>query len=96
LILSHHFGLRPKYWLDTLSMARLVVGNHIKKDLGSLAAHYGLAAKSVPYREFKGKHWSDLDAATRSALAAGCLRDVEITWELFCKMMNGDDPIALR
>src|SRR5437773_8362608 len=57
LILSHHFDIRPKFWLDTLSMARLVVGNHLSVGLEALAKHFGLAAKNVPYQLFKGKHW---------------------------------------
>ncbi len=33
LILSYHYGIKPAFWLDTLSMARLLHGNHIKKSL---------------------------------------------------------------
>ena len=52
LILSHHFGVKPRYWLDTLSMARQVLGNHLKKGLGELATHYRLPEKNVPYNLF--------------------------------------------
>ncbi len=83
LILSHHFGIRPKLWLDTLSMARLVLGTATSLSLDSLAKHYGLAPKSVPYNSFKGKHWHELSSTEQSALADGCLHDVDLTWAVF-------------
>ena len=54
LILSHHYGIKPAYYLDTLSMARLLFGNHIKKSLGALAELFGLGAKEIPYDLFRG------------------------------------------
>jgi DNA polymerase len=86
LILSHHFGLRPKAWLDTLSMARQVIGNHLPKGLDSLAAHFGLPAKNVPYALFKGRSWADLPPADQTLVAQGCLRDVELTWTVFNRL----------
>ena len=83
LILSHHFGIKPKYWLDTLSMARYLHGRDLSLSLESLAAHYGLGAKSVPYDKFKSKRWADLDQQLRDELAEGCRRDVELTYALF-------------
>jgi len=92
LILSHHFGIKPARWLDTLSMARYLHGAHIKKSLGSLSAYYGFAEKSVPYDLFKGKHWADLDPATQQALADGCLRDCELTYQIFERMLQQGFP----
>jgi DNA polymerase len=86
LILSHHFGLRPKYWLDTLSMARQVIGNHLPKGLDALAGHFGLPRKNVPYALFKGRRWDELPPADRSAIAGGCVRDVELTWTIFNRL----------
>jgi DNA polymerase len=54
LILSHHYGIKPRFIYDTLSMARLQLGNHVSVSLQSLADHYGLQAKNVPYNLFKG------------------------------------------
>src|SRR5215472_3252812 len=39
LILSHHFDIHPAFWFDTLSMARLLIGNHLPKSLETLAQH---------------------------------------------------------
>lgn len=90
LILSHHYGIRPKFILDTLSMARLQLGNHISVGLESLARHYGLPSKSVPYDRMRGRHWADMDAGLRAELAAGCLHDVSLTYDIFCRLMRGD------
>jgi hypothetical protein len=89
LILSHHYGIHPKFFLDTLSMARMVHGNHVSASLGSLSKLYGLEPKSVPYDLFKGKHYNDLDSNTRRLLAEGCLHDVELTWDIFRGMAPG-------
>jgi DNA polymerase len=89
LILSHHYGIKPAFWFDTLSMARLVHGNHLSVSLASLAAHYGLAAKTVPYDLFRGRRWADLDAATRDSLGAGCCHDVDLTYQIFKSLGQG-------
>jgi len=89
LILSHHYGIKPAMWFDTLSMARAVLGPHLPKGLGALAEHFGLGAKNVPYDLFKGKHWHELAPATQQAVASGCCHDVELTWHLFCLLSQG-------
>ena len=89
LILSHHYGIKPKFILDTLSMARLQLGNHVSVGLGSLASHYGLAAKNVPYDSFRGRRWADIDSALRHELAVGCLHDVELTYDIFQRLAPG-------
>jgi hypothetical protein len=86
LILAHHYGIVPKLYLDTLSMARALVGTHIGKSLQSLAEHFGLGAKNVPYDLFKGKHWHELSAGVRDQVAAGACHDVQLTWDLFHKL----------
>lgn len=83
LILSHHYGVKPAFWFDTLSMARLLIGNHLSVSLSNLSKHFGLAAKSVPYDLFKGRHWHELSAAEQQAVGDGCAHDVELTYQLF-------------
>lgn len=89
LILAHHYGIKPRFWFDTLSMARLVHGNHLSVALSSLAKHYGLEDKSVPYNLFKNKRWENIDAPTRALLGAGCLHDCELTWQIFQSLAQG-------
>lgn len=86
LILSHHYGVKPGHWLDTLSMARMVVGNHLSVSLASLAKHYDLAAKNVPYDLFKGKHFNEISAPILRMLGDGCLHDCELTYDIFGRL----------
>lgn len=86
LILSHHYGIKPRFIYDTLSMGRLVHGNHISVSLESLCRLYGLAAKSIDYDSFKGKRFSGLSNVELRNLGSGCLGDVDRTLEIFGKM----------
>jgi len=93
LILSHHFGIRPRVWLDTLSMARLLVGNHLRVGLESLARQFNLGAKIVPYNQFKGRHWIDIPSDLQDQIAAGSIHDCELTFQLFQKL-KANFPIS--
>lgn len=88
LILSHHFDTHPVFWFDTLSMARLLIGNHLSASLDSLSKHYRLSGKTVPYDLFKGKHVDDLDLELLDKLGEGCVQDVRLMWDIFKKLSN--------
>jgi hypothetical protein len=90
LILTHHYGVKPGRWLDTYSMAQYLFGPGQSKSLGGLAERFGLAPKTMPYDLVRGRHWASLSILDRQAVAAGCLRDVELTWTIFNRMMTGD------
>src|SRR5882672_12146943 len=49
LILTHHYNKHPAMFGCTLSMARLLLGNHIGVSLDSVRETYGLPAKTTPY-----------------------------------------------
>ncbi len=83
LILSHHYNIRPKFWFDTLSMARIVFPHWKSHSLASLAKYFGLADKSVPYEEFKGKRRADMSEELMQKLRTGCRHDVELTRTIF-------------
>jgi DNA polymerase len=89
LILSHHYGIKPRFIYDTLSMARLQLGNHISVSLESLARHYGLEGKSVPYEKFRGKRAADIGPDLYRDLGNGCLHDVELTFDIFQRLAVG-------
>lgn len=86
LILSHRFDIRPKFWICTLSMARLLVGNHLPLGLDALAKHFGLGEKSMPYHMLSGLHWHEMDAWRKSATAEGAKQDCELTWQCFDRL----------
>ncbi len=84
-ILSHQYALKPSFWFDTLSMARLCLPHLKSHSLGSLADHFGLASKTVPYNLFKGLR--DLPPETQRLLEEGCKHDVELTYEIFKRLL---------
>ena len=70
LILSHHYGIRPAFWFDTLSMARLVFPHAKSHSLGALAKMLGLEEKTVPYESFKASVTCRLICITAWPMAA--------------------------
>jgi DNA polymerase family A len=86
LILSRHYAVVPKMYGCTLSMARLLLGNHTSVSLDSVRSRFRLPAKCTPYSSFRGKHWSELDTATQSAIAGGCVDEVESIWKIFLEL----------
>lgn len=90
-ILKHIYDILPAFIFDTLSCARLLLGNHLSVSLDSLAKHYALQAKMVPYNLFDGRHWDNLSPQTQHDLAVGCCHDAELTWQIF-KILMKDMP----
>jgi len=83
-ILHQHAGIHCKFYLDTLSMSRAVVGHHVKHSLDSLAQLFGLGAKTEGLLDTKNKRELSPEEARR--LGTYCLNDISLTRQLFWKM----------
>jgi len=96
LILSHHFGIRPALWLDTLSMSRplhkMTVGGSLKK----LADHYGIGVKGTAVINALGKRRADFTHEELSEYMDYCANDVDLTYELFKILKKGFPPSEIR
>jgi len=92
LILSHHFNYRPDFWIDTLSMARVLFDQDKRNDLGSLAERFGLSPKTVPYQEMKGKHWHEMTPELQAKVASGGCHDAVLTHRIADWMIGGGHP----
>lgn len=88
-ILSWHFGIRPKLWLDTLSMARPFHQMTVGGSLAALATYYGLGAKGDEVVNALGKERKDFSPDELARYAEYCKNDVEITKKLFDKLSKG-------
>ena len=88
-ILSWHFGIKPKLWLDTLSMARPLHNVMVGGSLKMLAAHYRLGEKGDEVLNALGKRRTDFTTYEMQRYAAYCCNDVELTYKLFRKMARG-------
>ncbi len=93
LILAHHFGIKPRYYLDTLSMGRALHGNDIPGDLDSVAKHWGHGGKSVDVLpKVKGMRRGDIPKELFDELLYYCANDVDITADVFRDMMRHGYP----
>ena len=63
LILSHHYGLAPRMWLDTLGMARAVHGANGGLSLAKLAERYGIGKKGEEVINARNMHLADFMTA---------------------------------
>lgn len=85
-ILSWHCGIKPKFWLDTLSMARPLHSVTVGGSLAALATYYELGKKGDEVIHAEGKRREDFTDADMERYARYCINDVDLTYELFQKL----------
>lgn len=88
LILSHHYGVTPALYLDSLSMARALHSNEIGAGLDEVAKFYGVGNKMQDVLG-KTKGIRDLPDELLYPLMAYCQEDVRLTYEIFKRMIKG-------
>ena len=88
-ILSWHYGIKPKFWFDTLSMARPYHNATVGGSLKALASYYKLGQKGDEVFNNMGKHRKDFTPEELDRYAAYCVNDVDLTYELFKKLKRG-------
>lgn len=88
-ILSWHFGIKPRLWLDTLSMARPLHNITVGGSLAKLVAYYGLGKKGDEVVAAKGKRKADFTEADLAQYGEYCKNDVDLTYALWNKMKVG-------
>lgn len=95
-ILSHHFGIRPRFWLDTLSMARPKHSVTVGGSLKALTDYYRLGSKGDEVVHALGKRRADFTPDEMARYASYCCNDVEITYKLFMELRRGFPASELR
>ena len=95
-ILKWVFGLSPKGWLDTLSMARALHGTEVGGSLKVLAQHYGIGEKGTEVENAMGLHRVDFSLEQLARYGEYCENDVALTWELFGQMSKDFPAVELR
>ena len=85
-ILSDRFDIRPAFYLDTLSMARAVLGSGVRHSLDHLSVRFNLPQKlSVVLESTRGVvRYSD---TMIEAVQQYCARDVDNTFFVFLKLL---------
>ena len=82
-ILTWRYGIKPKLWVDTLSMARAVHGTEVGGSLKALAEHYQIGVKGEEVLNALGKHSIDFEEDELARYGEYCRNDVELTYKLF-------------
>ena len=95
-ILSEQFGIKPKGWLDTLSMGRALHGTEVGGSLAVLSAHYGLGVKGTEVVNALGLRREAFPADQLARYGEYCKNDVTLTWALFNAMSGEFPPTELR
>lgn len=96
LIMSHHYGVKPRFWFDTISMARVVYGPHQRLSLAALLEKHGMEPKTIQYTEFAGKRWHQMGDHTRKMLMDGAIHDSVQTEKLLHLMLPEIPAIELK
>jgi DNA polymerase I-like protein with 3'-5' exonuclease and polymerase domains len=87
-ILNWHFDIRPRGWLDTLSMARALHTIEVGGSLAALATYYELGEKGTEVVQALGKKRTDFTAGDLAAYGEYCKNDCELTLALFKVLMQ--------
>ena len=95
-ILSEHFEIRPKGWLDTLSMGRALHGTNVGGSLKVLAEFYGIGEKGTEVNDAKGLRRTDFPPLQLAQYGEYCKNDVRLTWDLFNCMSQNFPATELR
>ena len=88
-ILSWKFGITPKLWLDTLSMAKPAHAVTVGGSLAALSAFYMLGTKGSEVVNALGKRREDFTKDELARYADYCVNDVELTYKLYKKLAKG-------
>ena len=95
-ILTWLFDIKPKGWLDTLSMGRALHSSEVGGSLKALAEHYGIGVKGTEVNDAKGFRRADFTKEHLSSYGEYCKNDVALTYKLFHCMAGGFPMLELR
>lgn len=87
-ILTWHYGIKPKGWLDTLSMGRALHGTEVGGSLKVLAEHYELGVKGTEVENALGFRREDFSPDHLARYGEYCRNDVALTYKLFAAMSD--------
>ena len=86
-ILTWLFNIKPKRWLDTLSMARAVHGTEVGGSLKKLAEYYDVGVKGEEVVQAMGLRRQDFPDDQLARYGEYCKNDVALTYKIFRLMM---------
>lgn len=93
-VLSWHYGAKPAFIFDTLSMARALRGVEVGNSLMKLAEDFGLPPKGKAVHSTDGL--DELDPEVEQELAKYCKHDVFLCEAIFERLVDGYPSKELR
>ena len=86
-ILARRYGVKPKLYIDTMGLARAVIGGRLKShSLDAVGKYLNLSGKKdagAALSSVAGKRWADLTDDERRQLMLYAQRDVELLRDIF-------------
>lgn len=87
-ILAWHFGVKPKLWLDTLSMGRAMFSAR-GNSLAALAKRYNMEDKGTFVSNMMGRRRDNISPGEFKQYSEYCLHDVDLCYDLWHVMSEG-------
>lgn len=87
-ILNWIYDIRPKFIVDTVSMARPVTGLTVGASLRALSEFFNLGHKGTEIYNTMGKRRKDFTPDELEAFANYCTQDVALTYKLYHRLKN--------
>ena len=92
-ILSWYYDIKPKFWFDTMSMARPNHNVTVGGSLRNLALYFKLGEKGTEVLDALGKRRKDFTPTELHKYGSYCVNDIELTYKLFRKLKK-DFPVS--
>lgn len=96
-VMTQRYGIRPAFYLDTLSMARGALGHAVRHDLDTVGKLLGVGGKEGKQILVDTKDKYVLTNEEQFAMASYCAIDVQRCYDVFHKLYNfiPDDELEL-
>lgn len=91
-ILSWLYGVKPKLWIDTLSMSRALYPHEKSHSLDAQSTRMGVGVKGKEVLNALGKRRADFSMQEMMDYAKYCQNDVDLTYALFDLYMKAGFP----
>jgi len=82
-ILSWHYGVKPRAWIDIMGMSRALYPHEKSHSLKSQAERAGIGEKGDEVLNAIGKRYADFSAEQLARYGDYCKNDVDLTHKLF-------------
>jgi DNA polymerase I-like protein with 3'-5' exonuclease and polymerase domains len=92
-ILSWRCGIRPKALADTMLMSRALFGTEVSHSLKAVSERYGVGQKGDEVVRALGKRRQDFYAEDLARYGQYCANDVQLTYDIFQRMLSDGFPI---